>query len=188
VTGPPPIEGRAVRLRPPHSAELRRLHDWYNDPEVVAPFDRFSTETFDEFESELRSAPGDPRSTAPRYVVALRADDRAIGFVGHYLAHPVLELLDVWYVLGDVAERGKGYGREAVELLVAHLFEESARARVGATADVDNVASNRLLEGLGFRREGTLRSSLFHHNRWHDVTVYGVTRSEWEHRPGATGS
>ena len=188
MTSVAPIEGRAVRLRSPRADELRQLHDWYNDPEIVSPFDRFSTETFDEFEAELRSAPDDPRSTAPRYVVALRDDDRAIGFVGHYLAHPVLELLDVWYVLGDVRARGKGYGREAVELLVAQLFTDSARTRVGATADVDNVPSHRLLEGLGFQREGTLRSSLFHHNRWHDVGVYSVTRAEWERRPRPAGS
>jgi RimJ/RimL family protein N-acetyltransferase len=64
-------------------------------------------------------------------------------------------------------------------LLVDHLFRTEFVERVGATCDVDNVPSYRLLEGLDFRHEGTLRSALFHHGRWHDVRVYGVTRAEW---------
>lgn len=91
----------------------------------------------------------------------------------------MLEYTDVWYVLGDRAVRGRGLGRESVRLLTDHLFTASAVERVGATCDVENVPSYRLLEGLGFRHEGTLRSALFHHGRWHDVRVYGVTRAEW---------
>ena len=82
-------------------------------------------------------------------------------------------------MLGDRTQRGKGYGKEAVGSLVDYLFHDSNLARVGATVDVGNVPSYRLLEGLHFRREGTLRSALFHHGNWHDVLVYGVTRAEW---------
>jgi len=85
----------------------------------------------------------------------------------------------VWYVLGDLASRGHGFGKESVRLLTDHLFTSNALERVGATCDVENVASYRLLESLGFRHEGTFRSALFHHGRWHDVRVYGITRAEW---------
>jgi RimJ/RimL family protein N-acetyltransferase len=114
--------------------------------------------------------------------VELRSNGRILGFVGHYRAHPVLELTDVWYVLGAKEERGKGYGTEAVGLLIDYLFHAFDLARVGATCDVENTASVRLLERLGLRREGTLRSALFHHSDWHDVAVYGVTRAVWSER------
>ena len=179
----PVLEGPQVRLRPPRPADLMTLFGWYNDPETVAPFDRFTVDSFEEFEAAVRTAPADPRSLAPRFVVERRADGRVLGFVGHYQSHPVLTLTDVWYVLGERTERGKGFGREAVGLLVDYLFHDLHVVRVGATCDTANAPSYKLLERLGFRREGTLRSALFHHSAWHDVAVYGVTRSEWEERP-----
>lgn len=181
MTAPPvpTLEGRTVRLRAPKPEDYATLFHWYNDAETVAPFDRFSLDTYEEFERAITDAPSDPHSLAPRFVVERRSDDRVLGFVGHYRAHPVLEFTDVWYVLGERNERGKGYGGEAVGLLVDYLFHALEIERVGATVDTENTPSFHLLEKLGFRREGTLRKALFHHAHWHDVIVYGITRSEW---------
>jgi [ribosomal protein S5]-alanine N-acetyltransferase len=180
---PPALEGPRVHLRPARAEDAKRTFAWYNDPEVVAPFDRFSVDTLEEFERSIRDAPSDPTSLAPRYVVALREGDVPIGFVGHYVPHPVLETVDIWYVIGDRQARRKGYATEAVEILVTHIFDTTPLPRVGATVDVENQASVALLEKLGFQREGVLRSALFHHARWHDVAVYGVMRTDWAKRP-----
>jgi [ribosomal protein S5]-alanine N-acetyltransferase len=177
------LEGPRVGLRPVRVEDAKQTFGWYNDPEIVAPFDRFSVDTLEEFERAIQAAPEDPTSLAPRYVVALREGDVPIGFVGHYVPHPVLETIDVWYVIGDRQARRKGYATEAVELLVTHLFDTTPLPRVGATVDVENQASIALLEHLGFAREGVLRSALFHHARWHDVAVYGVMRADWAKRP-----
>lgn len=177
------LDGTSVRLRPLAPAEYPGVFAWYNDPEIVAPFDRFSVDTFDEFSQSVAAAAEDPTSLAPRFAVERKDEGKVVGVVGHYRAHPVLEYTDVWYVLGDRAARGRGLGREAVRLLTAHLFASSAVERIGATCDVENVASYRLIEGLDFRHEGTLRSALFHHGRWHDVRVYGITRTEWNAKP-----
>ena len=176
------LEGPTVRLRPFEPADYPHLISWYDDPEVVAPFDRFLTDDAESFRRSVESARTDPGSLAPRFGIERRNEGDLVGAVGHYRAHPVLELEDVWYLLGEPSARGQGIGREAVGLLVDHLFRTTAVARIGATCDVENTASYRLVEGLGFRREGTLRSALFHHGRWHDVFVYGTTRSEWAGR------
>jgi RimJ/RimL family protein N-acetyltransferase len=173
------LEGTLVRLRPLVPAEYPAIFSWYNDPETISPFDRFSVDTFDGFSRAVASAPDDPTSLAPRFGIERRDTGKVIGIVGYYRAHPVLEYIDLWYVIGDREARGRGFAREAVALLTTHLFATGAVERVGATCDVENVRSYRLLERLGFRHEGTLRSALFHHGRWHDFRVYGVTRAEW---------
>jgi len=162
------------------------VFSWFEIPELVSPFDRYQSDTFDSFVRSVESAAHDPASLAPRFAVERRETPGVIGVVGHYRAHPVLEYVDVWYLLGDPAARGKGYGREAVGLLIDHVFHTDHVDRVGAACDVANVPSVRLLEGLGLRREGTLASALFHHGTWHDVHVYGVTRAAWSvrDRPG----
>jgi len=177
------LDGPLARLRPIAESDLPSIFAWYNDPALVAPFDRFSVDSFDAFARSVAEAADDPASLAPRFAIERRPAGDVVGVVGHYRAHPVLEYTDVWYVIGVPDARGHGLGRAAVELLVSHLFSTVPLARVGATCDVDNVASYRLLEGIGFRREGTLRSALFHHEAWHDVFVYGITAEEWRRRP-----
>jgi ribosomal-protein-alanine N-acetyltransferase len=182
LSGPTPtLDGARVLLRAPEARDHERMFTWYNDPEIVAPFDRFQIDGFDEFLASLQSALDEPGSTAPRFVIEERTRHELLGFVGHYQAHPVLAETDIWYVMGQVAARGQGLGSEAVGLLVDHLLAVGPAPRVGATSDVENVASTRLLERVGFRREGTIRSVLFHHGQWHDVFLYGITKAE---RPG----
>ncbi|MGI0054257.1 MAG: GNAT family N-acetyltransferase [Thermoplasmata archaeon] len=178
------LRGARVDLAPVGPEVLETLYRWYQDPELVAPFDRYETDTFDAFSESVRTADGDPRSLAPRFAIERREDHQLLGCVGHYLAHPVLEYVDVWYVLGRSSERGHGYGTEAVELLIDHVFARSNIERVGATCDVENIGSKRLMEKLGLLPEGRLARALLHHGSWHDVFVYGITRSRWaEVRP-----
>ncbi len=172
------LEGRVVRLRPVAPGERATIADWYRDPELVAPYDRFAAETDEEFARSFETESGDDRSLAPRWAIERRVEGDLVGVVGYYAPHPVLEFLDVWYLVAVREARGQGVGREAVELLVDQLFRTRPVERIGATCDVENAASYRLLEAIGFRREGTLRSALYHHARWHDVLVYGLTRAE----------
>lgn len=177
---PPPL-GPNIRLRPPVPADYPTLYSWFSDPQVVAPYDRFLSESYDGFVRSMSASEDDPSSLVPRFVVERVEGSGPLGVVGHFAPHPVLESIEVWYVIGDRAVRGHGYGREAVGLLTDHLFRTTSVERVGATCDVENIASSRLVEGLGFRREGTLRGAFYHHGRWHDVHLYGVTRTEWSH-------
>ena len=182
MSGPRALVGRRVRLRPPMESDLPVLTRWFVDPELVAPFDRFAYDAPEALAASIRGAPAEPGSLAPRYVIEPLAGGAPVGCVGHYVAHPVLAILDVWYLIGDPAARGQGYGSEAVALLVDELFATTAYERVGATCDVANLASSKLLERLGFRREGTYRAGLHHHAAWHEVAVYGITRPEWAAR------
>lgn len=52
--------------------------------------------------------------------------------------------------------RGRGVGREAVELFTGYLLDEGIE-RVQASTALDNVAMRRVLERLGFAFEGVLR-------------------------------
>ncbi len=178
-----PLRGERVVLRPPVPDDYPVLFDWYSDPELVAPFDRYSEESWESFVASFASAEADPASLAVRYVVERQSDARLVGCVGFYAPHPVLEYWDVWYLIGEPSARGQGLATEAVRLLVTHLYRSTEVERVGATCDVENVPSERLLERLGFTREGTLSGALFHHGRWHDVRVYGTRRATWLARP-----
>lgn len=74
---------------------------------------------------------------------------------------------------------GQGIAREAVRALVGFAFGELGLHRLGADADPRNRASLRLLEALGFAREGLQRECYFVMDEWQDAVMFGLLRSEW---------
>jgi RimJ/RimL family protein N-acetyltransferase len=78
------------------------------------------------------------------------------------------------------SERGKGYGTEAIQLMVDHLFLTKNVVRIQVTTDVSNVASQRALEKVGFAKEGTMRKYFFAKGNYRDHFLYSILREEWK--------
>ena len=78
--------------------------------------------------------------------------------------------------------QGRGLGSDAVATLVAHLFRALDAARVQASTSVANLGMQRLLERLGFAREGVMRAFMPAPGGREDYVLYAVTRSDWEAR------
>ena len=87
--------------------------------------------------------------------------------------------LEIGYILTP-NERDKGYGTEAVEIVVDYLFLSKEIVRIQAIADVLNFASQKVLEKAGFKKEGTIRKSNFIKGEWRDGCLYSILREEWK--------
>jgi len=74
--------------------------------------------------------------------------------------------------------RGRGVGTAAQRLLVDYLFATTLVNRVQAVTDLENLAEQRVLEQIGFRREGVLRGLAFIGGRWRDGVLYAQLRSD----------
>ena len=80
------------------------------------------------------------------------------------------------------AERQRGIGRRAVELLVERLLGEGGH-RIQAATSLENAPMRRVLELLGFRFEGVLRQFMPRADGGRDdYAMYAVTRADWETR------
>jgi len=151
--------------------------------------------------------PWDEPARAERFVAACRqmADDGtgvrlAIdrvpdgGFIGWCSLtrwNPDYRSAALGYCLDDAAW-GHGYATEAARALLSWAFDSLDLNRVQAEADTRNVASARVLEKLGFVREGTLREDCVVNGEVSDSWVYGLIRREWgppvDQRPPFSGS
>ncbi|MEV5516716.1 GNAT family protein [Streptomyces flaveolus] len=80
----------------------------------------------------------------------------------------------------DESAWGQGYATEAARALLGWAFDTLDLNRVQAEADTRNVASARVLEKLGFVREGTLREDCVVNGDVSDSWVYGLLRREWQ--------
>ena len=88
----------------------------------------------------------------------------------------------------DPAYQGKGYAAEAVAEMVRACFEDLGLRRVVANSFADNVASWRLMERLGMRRElYTVAESLHRTKGWVDGVGYALLADEWREQNGSEG-
>lgn len=152
------------------------LHDYLSRPEVVAyePYEVFSEAQAKE-ETIRRSA--DPAFWA----VESRSEARVIGNV--WLGESGPETRELGYVF-NVRDWGNGFASEACRELIAWAFAQGTH-RIAAECNPLNRASWRLLERLGFRREGHLvqNVSFLRDDQgrpvWQDTYVYAMLASEW---------
>ena len=105
-------------------------------------------------------------------------DDRVVGIVSvsFEFEHRIAVL--GYGIHGEY--RGNGLSGEASEVVIDHSFKSYIQLRrIRAHTDARNAASRRVLEKLGFRCEGILRSNVFANDEFVDDAVYGLLRGEW---------
>lgn len=110
-------------------------------------------------------------------------DGDLVGAVGLNLEDET-GIAELGYWIG-VPYWGSGYATEAAEALLEFGFESLVLERIWARAFVRNPASSRVLQKLGMRHEGTLRSSIRKDDELLDAEIYGILREERDLAGGA---
>lgn len=109
-----------------------------------------------------------------RYYVFLKENpNHIIGTVSLYDISGVYSKADLGYKFSSRYHH-KGYASEAVEKLLDIAFIELNIHRICAHVQEDNTPSIRLLEGLGFEKEGVCRDYLCSHGTWIDHLQYSL--------------
>ena len=75
---------------------------------------------------------------------------------------------------------GKAYAQEAVRAAIAYGFSALGLNRIEADIDPANAASIRVLEKLGFRREGFMPERWIVHGTPADTVFYGLLKAYWD--------
>jgi RimJ/RimL family protein N-acetyltransferase len=64
--------------------------------------------------------------------------------------------------------------------MLDYLFLSKNIVRIQARTDLRNVASQKILEKAGFKKEGVVRKSSFVRGEWRDRYLYSILREEWK--------
>lgn len=105
---------------------------------------------------------------------------RLLGFVQLYRVDWVHGAAQLNLGLGAPADRGQGYGSEALRLILTYGFDELGLHRVSANTFEYNPRAARFLERHGFRLEVRQRQAVQRDFRRWDVLHYGLLRAEWD--------
>jgi RimJ/RimL family protein N-acetyltransferase len=147
-----------VRLRDFDAADVPAVHRWFNDGRVTASLverrERFSEEEAHEWVARAMS-PGADR----KWAITIGDSDEAVGFVGLFGLdrHNGPE---IGALIGDPDAWGMGVGREAERLAIVRAFEDYGVHRIHGEIPATNEAAKRVVQHLGFRREGVLRGAI----------------------------
>jgi RimJ/RimL family protein N-acetyltransferase len=174
------IRTERLLLRPVDERDAERLLEFWNLPEVTRWLMR-GPRDLGELRASLRRAMDNPDD----HSVAIVLGDVVLGTVNVELndgfvqpGGPTRSVADFGYTL-DPAWAGHGYATEAARAVVAMCFDELGVRRVTAGAFADNLASVRVLEKLGMRREeSAVRDSWHAELGWVDGCTYALLAEE----------
>lgn len=117
-------------------------------------------------------------NAAKEFQFFIQWDDDLVGTVSLNGVNHTMTYGEIGYLVGEDFQ-GKGIGTEAVRLFVDKVFAETKLRRLVAHVAEENTSSCRLLERVGFKKEGLLREHYLINNYPHNEVVYGLLRSEW---------
>lgn len=181
------LRGEKVQLTALRAQDGDTIAEWYQDAAFLRYFD--SEPAYPKTEKQLAANFEEEQKRSDGFLFAVRLldSDRIIGilqFDGVAWTHGTAF---VSIGIGEEADRGQGYGREAMELGLRFAFDELNLHRVCLTVFSYNDGARTLYERLGFRHEGTYREHLQRDGQRHDMLLYGLLRSEWKARTKEDG-
>ena len=179
------IETQRLRIRSFQPNDWQAVYDYTSDPAVMmyipeglgAGTDQGIVEPFTP--EQARAFVADNMSEQAHFVAVLLK--RTDMLVGHMQFHSWFapQTYEIGWVFNR-AYHGQGYATEAALALLQYGFESLHLHRIIATCQPENVASWRVMEKLGMRREAHFRKCIRRpDNRWWDEYFYALMEEEW---------
>lgn len=172
------LHGEKVILRPFKKEDLPRATEFENDVELrlLAQIDPPLPWSLERMEADFERRQKDELTAW----FAIEADGKYIGKCGLHNFRQADQTCELGIEIGDKAYWGKGYGREAVNLLLDYAFRLRNIRKVSLTTSSHNERAIRSYKKCGFVEEGRLQEQQWVDGRYVDWVFMGIFRRDWE--------
>lgn len=171
------LKSKHVALTALSTSDLSILFDWINDRELVvnnAPYRPVSQEQHHAWFHTLQE-----RGDSYIFGIRLVASDKLIGSCQLHSVQLVHHSAELQIRIGDQQERSKGYGTEAVRLLLKFAFCDLNLHRVALQVFHNNLSAIRVYKKVGFVQEGVLRQAAYIDGEYVDIIMMGMLDEDY---------
>ncbi len=185
-----PFHGTTVVMRAVEPEDASTLHAWFNHSDLLGrrytpggvredvPLSMLQVE-------EIIQEWAKPKS-GTHLMVTLREHQTLVGYAACDWGWDT-HAQDVWVVIAP-AYRRKGYGSEALRLLLRHQFTCSPAHNISCWVAGWNEAGQLFAKHHGFRESGRIRRAGMREGKFYDLVVADILRPEWEAMCGGEGN
>jgi len=173
------LKAEHVVLTPLGIEDLPTLYLWINDREQVL----FNAPYKPVHESQHRAwfEAIQQRNDVVIFGIRLLKTNKLIGSCQLHSISNIHRSAELQIRIGDIVEQDKGYGTEAVSLLLKHAFNDLNLHRVYLHVFNTNTRALHVYEKIGFEIEGMLREAVYIDGKYIDVAVMRIMRDEYEY-------
>lgn len=169
-----------IKLTSVEAEDISFIKKWFNDVEFLRYYDMVAA--IPKTEKQLIGLIEGYNSSSERYVFAIRLKDTnmIIGLCGFDEIIWNMGVATVFIGIGEKEYIGKGFGKDALNLILDFGFSELNFYRIQLNVIAYNETAKNLYENVGFKKEGVFRSFILRDGKRYDMHLYGMLREEWK--------
>jgi RimJ/RimL family protein N-acetyltransferase len=177
------MQGKLVRLRAYEKSDADALFRWFSDEDVTRWLGppNFPSRAHQERFIETASASGD----GAKYFAIETLDGKLIGDCGLRFIDWKSRKAEFFITIGEKEFWGKGFGSDALRIVIRLAFDKMNLNRLWLSVLVDNPRAVRCYEKCGFVREGLLRQESYVDGKYRDVLLMALLREDYDRTRGA---
>ena len=173
------VEGELVALGPVQREQIPHWTRWFNDLRMTGNLAVLPKPmTFEQEEAWYEQAVTSESDVF--FAIYERASWRPIGTCGLHGPNMTHRTAEVGIAIGEADARGKGYGTEAMRLLLDYAFTALGLRNVMLRVYAYNTAAHRSYVKVGFKEMGRRRESRWHNGQFWDEIYMDILASEFE--------
>ena len=166
-----------VTVRPLELEDIDALYLWHLDWEMDILSSWGPKRSMAEFRKVWEARITEPDVEILRF--GIEVDDMLVGSIALQQIDRENGVASIGFGIGNRDYRGKGIGTKAITLILDYAFTVENLDRVYAEAYDFNQRSQRVLERVGFVREGIHRKHELHNGARRDMYYYGILKEEF---------
>lgn len=176
------LETERLIVRPLRASDYKDNYEYMSAPETY----RFEHgEPISLKESKKFCRVWSSKKTTNFWVTELKSNSKVIGHLSFFPEHrPEFKTWRIGYIVHPTYY-GQGYTTEFTRAVIKYAFTELGAHRIVAYCSPDNIASWKIMEKCGMRREGTLKKEFLWRNDkdgksiWLDSYCYAILDEEF---------
>ncbi|MFP4599028.1 MAG: GNAT family N-acetyltransferase [Persicimonas sp.] len=171
-------QGPSIILRQPKMADAESRYRWFADAQVTRylPLAGKGCIPMEDIRGYLEQV---ITSTRPVFDVSIELHDETIIGSASYRDIAEDESAELSIVIGEADARGRGLGREAMELMLDYGFDEMQLERIWLIVRADNSVAVGLFESIGFETVEVLEEAVIVDDVSYDKLRMELAREDW---------